>query len=128
MKKILKWTGLIILFIIAGLSITVALRQHLRYDAPYPKITASTDTAIIARGRHLVLGPGHCVDCHSTTKNVDSVLKLGQDPVLSGGFKFDLPFGRFYTRNLTPDKETGIGSLTDGEVARVLRYSVKKNG
>jgi mono/diheme cytochrome c family protein len=128
MKKILKWTGLILLFIIAGLSVTVALRQHLKYDAPYPKITASTDTAVIARGRHLVLGPGHCVDCHSKTKNVDSVLKLGQDPVLSGGFEFDLPFGKFYTRNLTPDKETGIGNMTDGEIARVLRYSVKKNG
>ena len=128
MKKILKWTGLIILFIIIGLSATVAFRQHLKYDAPYPKITATTDTAVIARGRHLVLGPGHCVDCHSTTKNVDSVLKLGQEPVLSGGFKFDLPFGEFYTKNLTPDKETGIGDLTDGEIARVLRYSVKKNG
>jgi mono/diheme cytochrome c family protein len=45
-----------------------------------------------------------------------------------GGFAFDLPFGKFYTRNLTPDKETGIGNMTDGEIARVLRYSVKKNG
>src|SRR6476620_2159660 len=100
MKKILKWTGLVLLFIIAGLSFTVALRQHLKYDAPYPKIIASTDTAIIARGRHLVLGPAHCVDCHSTIKNIDSVLKLGQEPALSGGLQFDLPFGKFYTRNL----------------------------
>jgi mono/diheme cytochrome c family protein len=68
------------------------------------------------------------VDCHSTIKNVDSVLKLGQEPALSGGLKFDLPFGTFYTRNLTPDKETGIGNFTDAEIARVLRYSVKKNG
>jgi hypothetical protein len=56
------------------------------------------------------------------------VLKLGQDPVLSGGNAFHLPFGSFYTRNLTPDSATGIGSMTDGEIARVLRYSVKKNG
>lgn len=103
-------------------------RQHLKYEAPYPAIKASTDTAIIAKGRHIVLGAAHCVDCHSTIKNVDSVLKLGQDPPLSGGLKFDLPFGTFYTRNLTPDVETGIGSMTDGEIARVLRYSVKKNG
>src|SRR5690242_16978712 len=128
MKKILKWTGIIILFIICGLTVTVMARQHLKYDAPYPNIKASTDTAIIAKGRHIVLGPGHCVDCHSTIKNVDSVLKLGQDPALSGGREFALPFGKFYTRNLTPDKETGIGNLTDGEIARVLRYSVKKNG
>jgi mono/diheme cytochrome c family protein len=128
MKKILKWTGIVILFIISGLTITVMARQHLKYNAPYPKIKASTDTAIIAKGRHIVLGPGHCVDCHSTIKNIDSVLKLGQEPSLTGGMKFDLPFGKFYTKNLTADKETGIGNLTDGEIARVLRYSVKKNG
>lgn len=128
MKKILKWTGIIVLLIISGLAITVMARQHLKYDAPYPNIKASTNSAIVAKGRHIVLGPGHCVDCHSTIKNVDSVLKLGHDPLLTGGFKFDLPFGTFYTRNLTPDKETGIGNLTDREIARVLRYSVKKNG
>ena len=128
MKKILKWTGAVILFIIFGLTVTVMARQHLTYGAPYPEIKASTDSSIIAKGRHIVLGAGHCVDCHSPIKNVDSVLKLGQDPVLIGGRKFDLPFGKFYTRNLTSDKETGIGSLTDGEIARVLRYNVKKNG
>ncbi|HWI93997.1 MAG TPA: cytochrome c [Flavisolibacter sp.] len=128
MKKILKWTGIVVLFIIGGLTVTVMARQHLKYDAPYPNIKASTDSSIIAKGRHIVLGPGHCVDCHSTIKNVDSVLKLGQEPALSGGLKFDLPFGTFYTRNLTPDIETGIGSFTDAEIARVLRYSVKKDG
>lgn len=128
MKKILKWTGIVVLFIVSGLLLTVTGRQHLKYDAPNPDIKASTDTAIIAKGRHIVLGPGHCVDCHSTITNVDSLLKLGQEPALSGGYKFDLPFGTFYTRNLTPDRETGIGNLTDADIARVLRYSVKKNG
>src|SRR5215217_7568927 len=128
LRKILKWAGFVVLFIIAGVTVTTTFRQHLKYDAPYPNVVASTDTAIIAKGRHIVLGPGHCVDCHSTIKNVDSVLKLGQDPILAGGNKFDLPFGTFFTRNLTPDKETGVGNLTDGEIARVLRYSVKKNG
>ena len=128
MKKILKWTGLIILVMILGLTITVMSRQHLKYDAPYPAVTASTDSAMIERGRHLVLGPAHCVDCHSPVKNVDSVLALGQDPPLSGGLKFDLPFGQFFVRNITPDSTTGIGSMTDGEIARLLRYGVKKNG
>jgi mono/diheme cytochrome c family protein len=127
-RKILKWTGLVILFIVAGVSVATAFRQHLTYTAPYPGIKASADTAIIAKGRRLVLGPGHCVDCHSTVKNVDSLLGRGQEPALSGGLPFKLPFGTFYTRNLTPDSATGIGGMTDGEIARVLRYSVKKNG
>lgn len=126
--RILKWTGFILLALLTGLTLVTIFRQHLTYEAPFPAITASADSAMIAKGRHIVLGPGHCVDCHSPVRNVDSVLKLGQEPALTGGFKFDLPFGRFYTRNLTPDTETGIGGFTDGEIARVLRYSVKKNG
>ena len=119
---------MLILFIIIGVSVTAALRQHVKYNAPYPAIKASKDSSMIARGRHLVLGPAHCVDCHSPIKNVDSVLALKQEPPLSGGYKFDLPFGVYYTRNLTPDSATGIGNMTDGEIARVLRYSVKQNG
>ncbi|HEX2607186.1 MAG TPA: cytochrome c [Flavisolibacter sp.] len=127
-RKILKWTGLIILFLLAGITVTTMARQHLKYEAEYPTIKASKDSALIAKGRHIVLGPGHCLDCHSPIKNVDSVLKLGQDPPLSGGMAFKLPFGTFYTRNLTSDPETGLGNFTDGEIARVLRHSVKKNG
>jgi mono/diheme cytochrome c family protein len=128
LRKILKWTALVLLVLIAGVTITTMARQHLKYEAPYPNIKASTDSAVIAKGRHIVLGPGHCVDCHSPVHNVDSLLKLGQEVPLIGGNKFDLPFGTFFTRNLTPDAETGIGGMTDGEIARVLRYSVKKNG
>ncbi len=126
--KILKWTCIVILVIVAGVAITTACRQHLTYDAPFPNIKASADSAVIAKGRHIVMGPGHCLDCHSTAANKDSLLKAGVDPVLSGGLPFKLPFGTFYTRNLTPDSETGLGKLTDAEIARELRHSVKPNG
>jgi mono/diheme cytochrome c family protein len=128
LKKILKWTGFILLFLIIGVSLVTYARQHVHYNAPYPNIKATKDTTVIAQGRRIVLGAGHCVDCHSKTHNIDSVLRLGQEPDLSGGRKFDLPFGNFYTRNITPDSATGIGRMTDGEIARMLRYGVKKNG
>jgi len=126
--KILKWTGIVLFVLIAGITITAISRQHLKYEAPYPNIKASTDSAVIARGRHLVTGPAHCIGCHSPVHNPDSILRVGEEVPLIGGNKFDLPFGKFYTRNLTPDSATGIGTMTDGEIARVLRYSVKKNG
>ena len=127
-RKILKWTGIVLLFLVLGATITTLMRQHLQYKAPYPSIKASKDSNIIAQGRNIVLGAGHCVDCHSKTQNVDSVLRLGQEVALTGGKEFKLPFGTFYTRNLTPDTATGIGRMTDRELARVLRYSVHKNG
>lgn len=127
LKKIMKWTGIILLVLILGVTITVMARQNMKYERPYPSITASTDTAVILRGKHLVFGAAHCADCHSKT-NADSLLKLGQDVPLTGGFVFDLPVGKIYSKNITPDKETGIGNYTDAEIARTLRYGVHADG
>lgn len=126
-RKILKWTGLIILGMIVTIACVTGLRQNLKYDAPYPEIMASADTAVIARGKHLVISAAHCINCHST-QNADSLLSLGQEPVLTGGVKFDLPVGDIFSRNITPDKETGIGRYSDAEIARALRYGVHPNG
>jgi mono/diheme cytochrome c family protein len=127
-RKILKWTGLVILFVVASVSVATALRQHLTYEAPYPAIKASKDSAVIARGRHLVLSAAHCADCHSPVRNVDSVLALGQDPPLSGSFKFQFELGTFYSSNITSDSATGIGRQTDTEIARALRHGVRSDG
>ena len=74
--KLLKWTGISLLVLLLVLSATIALRQNLKYDAPYPDIKASADTTIIARGKQLVLGPAHCVNCHGP-KNADSLMAQG---------------------------------------------------
>src|SRR5690349_24786238 len=126
-RKIFKWTGIIIVSLALLVTITVALRQDLEFESPYPQITASTDSAIIARGKEIVFGPAHCASCHSTA-NADSLLDLGIAPPMSGGYEFKLPFGSFYTKNISPDKETGIGRYTDPEIARLLRYGVKPDG
>lgn len=127
LKKILKWTGIVLLFLIVSLVIVVAMRQNLTYDAPYPNVKATSDTAVINRGKHLIYSAAHCADCHGNG-NADSLLALGQDVPLTGGFVFDMPIGKMYTRNLTPDNETGIGRYTDAEIARSLRYGVRPDG
>jgi mono/diheme cytochrome c family protein len=101
-------------------------RQHLKYDAPYPNIVASADTTIIARGKHLVFSSAHCINCHNKN-NPDSLIALGQDVPLSGGVLFDIGIAKIYSKNITPDKETGIGKYTDAEIARTLRYGVHAN-
>jgi mono/diheme cytochrome c family protein len=127
LKKILKWTGIILLVLIAGLTVTVMARQNLKYSAPYPNIKSTTDSIVIARGRHLVFSAAHCMDCHYIG-NADSLLALGQDPPLSGGYLFNMPIAKIYTKNITPDSATGIGRFSDPEIARALRYGVHPDG
>ena len=127
-RKILKWTGIVILALVVGVATATALLQHKTFEAPYPAIKASKDSAVIARGRHLVLSAAHCADCHSPIRNVDSLLKLGQDPPLSGGYNFNFALGSFYSRNITSDSATGIGRYSDEQIARMLRHSVKADG
>ena len=119
--------GIILLVFILGLSITVMSRQNLEFDGPYPNVKSSTDSSVIARGKELVFGPAHCADCHSTV-NADSLLALGQEVSLSGGYEFNMPIGKIYTRNITPDSTTGIGRYTDAQIARALRYGIGPKG
>jgi mono/diheme cytochrome c family protein len=125
-RKILKWTGIILLVIIAGLIITVFSLQNKKFEAPYPQIQASTDSAVIARGKELVYGPAHCANCHGP-KEMQELVLAGKEVPLSGGNTFDLPIGTLYSKNITPDK-TGIGRMTDSEFARALRYGVSPEG
>jgi mono/diheme cytochrome c family protein len=127
LKKIFRWTGISVLLVIAGVTITVLTRQHLTYDAPYPDIQSSKDTAIIARGKHLVFGAAHCINCHSIP-DPDSLMAAGEEVNLAGGVLFDLPVGKIYSKNITPDPETGIGKFSDREIARALRYGVHPDG
>jgi len=126
-RKIFKWTGILLLVLVAGVSIITATRQHVKYDAPYPDIHASKDSSIIARGRQIVYGPAHCIECHNAG-NTDSLLFAGADIPLSGGRKFGLPVGDIFSKNITPDTATGIGKYTDREISRVLRYGVHPDG
>ncbi|HEU4576289.1 MAG TPA: cytochrome c [Chitinophagaceae bacterium] len=126
-KTILKWTGITLLTLVVILAVLVAARQNMHYEAPYPDIQTSTDSAVIAHGRHLVISSAHCIDCHSKA-NADSLLALGQEVPLSGGVNFVLPLGTIYSKNITPDQETGIGKYSDRELARTLRYGVKPDG
>ncbi len=126
MKKVFTYTflGLASLIVLFLLYINISWDKN--FDAPYPEITASKDSEVIAHGSYLVNGPAHCAFCHVPTEKLSEVV-AGKKIPLSGGGVFDIPPGIFRTPNLTPDNETGIGKLTDKELARALRYSVNHN-
>src|ERR1051326_2795109 len=126
-KKILKWFSILVVTLIVVLTIAIFSRQNLKFDAPYPEIHASKDSAVIARGKFFVYGPAHCAYCHTKLDKWEDV-EAGKELSLSGGHEFDFPPGKLFSRNLTPDDETGIGKLTDPEIARALRYGVGHDG
>ncbi len=113
----------------AAVAIYVARTWDRVYDAPLPNLQASRDSKIIERGAYLVNGPAHCVECHANADEAAAAYAEDRAPQLSGGRRIDAPpLGVIYSRNITPDVETGIGRYTDAQIARMLRYSVRPDG
>lgn len=127
LKRILKGSAIAILVAVIVFLSAVFLRQDLHFDAPYPNIRHSTDTAVINRGRHIVFSQAHCQDCHSK-QNADSLFDLGQEAAFSGGRLLDLGIAKIYTPNITGDSLYGIGRFSDAEIARAIRYGVHPKG
>lgn len=133
MRKV--WTALkavavvVVLVVLAG-GIYVARTWDRVWDVPAPDLHASTDPAAIARGEYLIFGPSHCVVCHGgSSEEIGRFLSTGERVPLRGGSRFPIgPLGVLYTKNLTPDPETGIGRYTDPQVARMLRHAVRPDG
>jgi len=124
MKKTIK----IVLAILVPVSLFLLYVQfsYLRvFEAPViTGISARPDSATIERGKYLVLGAAHCYTCHMP----DSLLQKGMKEPMMGGYVFDTPFAQFNTPNLTSDVETGIGSYTDEQLARAVRYHINHDG
>ncbi len=136
-KKILKWAALVLLLLVA-----VAFGAFLYFIPPFfitspedlarPVNDAAPTTADIQdpaqramaeHGRYLVV-TGGCIGCHQTPGPQGPDL----DKYLAGGVLFTTHDGTYVTRNLTPDKETGLARRTDEEVKRMLRSGVFPDG
>ena len=53
---------------------------------------------------------------------------MGQAGFLAGGQQFQGPFGTVYSKNLTPDKDTGLGSWTDQQIIDAIRTGKDDGG
>ncbi|MEJ0027285.1 MAG: cytochrome c [Rhizomicrobium sp.] len=73
--------------------------------------------SLVARGQYLARA-ADCEACHTVK---------GGAP-FAGGFSFVLPFGTLYSSNITPDKDTGIGSWSDAAFLNALRKGIDDKG
>lgn len=61
-----------------------------------------------------------CETCHTDTKHAGKPL--------AGGHALVTPFGTFYSPNITPDKETGIGRWSEQDFVRAMRFGMSPDG
>lgn len=96
---------------------------------PAQEVTAPSTPEAIERGRYLANSVVLCMSCHSQADE-----SLPGDPMVAGrlgsGRVLPLPGfpGHVRAHNLTPDKETGLGQWTDGEILRAMREGVGRDG
>lgn len=82
------------------------------YPAYPPTSPAAGQEDLVKRGEYLAK-MGDCIACHTDAKS-------DKGPY-AGGLAIETPFGTFYSPNITPDKETGIGKWTEKDFIRALK-------
>jgi mono/diheme cytochrome c family protein len=87
---------------------------------------ANADDAQVARGKYLV-GIAGCNDCHTPGYFFG---KPDMSKFLAGSdVGFEIPgLGVFVGRNLTPDKETGIGTWSEDDIITALQTGKRPDG
>jgi mono/diheme cytochrome c family protein len=76
------------------------------------------DFTQIEKGRYLAV-TADCASCHTAP---------GSDQTFAGGRAIETPFGNIVAPNITPDLETGIGALSDGQFDAAVRKGIRRDG
>lgn len=108
----MKKLGLLVLVVIlAGLA-----WLFIPWHGAAPEIDKAGDPA---RGDY-VLRMGGCIACHTDQKNGGAFL--------AGGRALKTEFGTFYSSNITPDDDAGIGGWSTGAFVRALKEGLSPGG
>ena len=73
----------------------------------------------VERGQYLFQVSGGC-SCHTDVKN--------QGALMAGGRALATPFGTFYSPNVTPDRDTGLGTWAQDDFVRAMRDGEAPDG
>lgn len=75
--------------------------------------------SVLEKGRQAFLAAS-CASCHTDKEN--------DGEPLAGGYAMETDFGTFYSPNITPDPETGIGNWSDEDFLRAMQQGVAPDG
>lgn len=131
MKTLLKILGLLVLVVVVLATIGIS---YLTLKKPAQKAAADihveATAAQLARGEYLTNHVTICFDCHSERTTAYGY-PFTPDGRGARGFVWDRRIGFpgvLAASNITPERETGIGAWTDGEIIRAMREGVDRNG
>ncbi len=79
--------------------------------------TVPTANPVAERGSYLARA-ADCVACHTAPGGKE----------FAGGLPMPTPLGRIYSTNITPDRDTGIGTYSIEDFSRAVREGVAKDG
>ncbi|WP_285402274.1 molybdopterin cofactor-binding domain-containing protein [Pseudomonas sp. MEJ086] len=97
--------------------LTTALPWRAEIAPVAPAGSGTWSAATLERGR-LLAAAGDCAVCHTAPGGASN----------AGGLAMDTPFGTLYSTNITPDRETGIGSWSFGAFERAMREGISRDG
>jgi len=108
-------------------------QQSLPLRTSRAAFTARPTPARLARGRYLVETVAGCLDCHSEHEYVNGqwLIKPGMKAagrIFPPTFLPLSPKSEVVAPNITPDRETGIGTWTDAQIEEAIRHGVAKGG
>lgn len=96
---------------------------------PYPDepVVAPPPADKVEFGRYLAVGKFDCFSCHSADfKTIDIMNPERSEGYFGGGNLLrDKEMNEIYSSNLTMDEETGIGTWTEEEFIRTLRFGMR---
>jgi cytochrome c553 len=129
-KKLVLSLVVLVLLVAAGIQVVVGWRALLLGPKTRPLTTRSFEAtpARLERGRYLATARHGCVLCHS-----ERDWRAPGAPPLAGRLAAGVVWARegmpwLTAPNVTPDKETGIGSVSDDAVARAIREGIGFDG
>jgi mono/diheme cytochrome c family protein len=80
---------------------------------------STTDPLLVVKGEYIAKAAG-CFTCHTARKQ--------KGKSFAGGRPLRTFYGTFYTPNITPDMDTGIGSWSEADFTRALREGIRPDG
>ncbi len=122
-KKILRHINLLLFIGCFAIFLPIMQAYAAQADEAMVRVYPTVDygrgakSELIHRGEYLVRA-GDCISCH-TARN---------GKAFAGGVPFKTLFGIFYSHNITPDPETGIGRWTLEQFIKSMQQGIRPDG